>query len=292
MIDIVIPHYGETRLLLDAVASVCAQTSPDWRLHVLDDRSPGKEVGAALAAMGDDRISYRRNPERLGINGQFNLALTTGQADHLVVLGNDDLLLPGYVARMNHVLARHPDAAVVQPGVEVIDAAGHVVRPLGDRVKSMLRPRPAAPTSYAGEQLLASLMRGNWAYFPSLCWRRDRVVPIGFPAHYDVVLDLALLTEVLVGGGSMVVDPEVTFRYRRHAASLSSRQALDARRFAEERAFFDHAARRLAGADMPRAARSARAHLTSRLHAATLAGAAAARRDTAALRALVAHAAR
>ena len=101
----------------------------------------------------------------------------------------------------------HPAAAIVCPGVQVIDDAGQAVEPLVDRVKRFLRPHSGGASTLAGEDALVSLMSGNWTYFPSLCWRRDVIADIDFRPEYGVVLDLGLLVDVLVAGGELVVHP-------------------------------------------------------------------------------------
>lgn len=292
MIDIVIPAYAGGQLLAQAMRSVLAQTSDDWRLRVLDDASLDPGMDGLVTGFDDPRISYSRNDENRGINAQFNAALHAGDNDYVVIMGEDDEMLPAYVAQVSTVLARFPEAAIVQPGVQVIDGAGNQVTPIGDRVKRLLAHRPTEPTPYGGEPLMASLLRGNWCYFPSLCWRRDAVRDLGFPREYDVVQDLALLVEVLRRGHQMVVDPRPAFRYRRHGSSLSSERAVDGRRFLEEASYFRDVARSLEADGMHVAARAARWHLTSRLHALLRIPDALRSRDPAAVRTLVRHVAR
>ncbi len=270
MIELLVPFYGPPDKFFDLVRSVLAQTSPRWRLLVVDDAWPGDPVAPELTALDDDRIRYVRNRHNLGINGNFQRCLDLAEEDHVVFLGGDDLLLASYVERLEAMIARFPTASVIQPGVEVIDDAGTVVNPLADRVKRLLAPRVDDPTQLTGEPLLTSLLRGNWAYFPSLCWRREQIARIGFDSSYDMVMDLALLMQVLQNGGSLLVDPVVTFRYRRHGASYSTLRALDAGRFADERGFFAREAGALRAAGLKHAERSARLHLTSRLHALSL----------------------
>lgn len=270
VIDLVVPFYGPPQQLYDLVRSALAQTSPHWRLLVVDDAWPGEPVEPWLAATADPRVRYVRNAENLGVNANFQRCLDLAEADRVVFLGGDDLLLPRYVERLQWLLETFPAASVIQPGVEVIDEEGAVVTPLADRVKKRLAPRLRQPAELSGEPLLTSLLRGNWAYFPSICWPREQVAAIGFDASYDMVMDLALLMQVLREGGSLVVDPEVTFRYRRHQASYSAIRALDGDRFSDESRFFAREAHALHDAGMPRAERAARLHLTSRLHALSL----------------------
>ena len=54
-------------------------------------------------------------------------------------------------------------------------------------------------------EMAESLARGDWAYFPSIVWKTSRVKSLGFNTSYAVALDLALLFDIALAGGSMVV---------------------------------------------------------------------------------------
>lgn len=289
LIDLLLPFYGDPARLQEAVLSVLGQTSPDWRLVVVDDAWPGPSVEPWLAALDDTRIEYHRNPVNLGVNGNFRRCLALAEAPHIAFPGGDDVLLPRYVEVVLEA-ATTTGAAVVQPGVRVIDDAGQTVRPLGDRVKSLLAPRSDRSVTLSGEPLAVCLLRGNWAYFPSLCWRRDTAQRCGFADGLEVVLDLRLLLDLVLDGESLAVVPIECFSYRRHTNSVSSRTALSTSRFDEEAALFDWASEACDKRGWPRAARAARNRLTSRLHALSLLPTAMHRRDRGALRRLTAHA--
>lgn len=292
MIDILLPFYGDPALLRQTVHSVLAQTSTDFRLVVVDDAYPDDSVEPWFATIDDPRVEYHRNETNLGVNGNFMRALSHARAEHIVFMGCDDLLEPDYVRTVTAALQQHPQAAIVAPGVQVIDADGVPTEPLGDKVKRFLKPGTRGVTRLSGEDALVSLLRGNWTYFPSLCWRRDLVSAVGFRPEYGVVLDLGLLVDVLSAGGDLLLLPETLFRYRRHANSESSLKTQTRARFAEERAYFETAARELETAGLRRAARASRLHLTSRLHTAALLPAAVRKGDLAAARHLLLHACR
>jgi hypothetical protein len=154
--------------------------------------------------------------------------------------------------------------------VTVIDSEGRPITPLTDRIKARLRPAGPGTTLLRGEALAASLLGANWTYFPSLCWRHDAIRGIGFRPGLDVVQDLGLLLDLCAAGGVMAVTDTVAFQYRRHADSDSSRRAVAGGRFVEERTFFATMATEFDDRGWPKAARSARMRLVSRLHAATL----------------------
>lgn len=270
-IDVMLPYYGDPDLMKLAARSVMGQQYEDWRLVVLDDGYPSPEPEEWFAAIDDPRVSYSKNGVNLGANGNYREALKLVRAAPIVVImGADDVMLPNYLQTVVNAFDAYPDAAVVQPGVQVIDENGRACQPLVDLVKKAYAPRGKERLVLHGERLATSLARADWAYFPSLAWRSDVIVRIGFAEDLDVVQDLALLLDIAAENGAMVVDPELAFLYRRHSASDSSVRALDGRRFDEERAFFYAQADRFAALGWTSAARAARFHTTSRLNAASL----------------------
>jgi glycosyltransferase involved in cell wall biosynthesis len=291
VIDVLLPFYGDPAMMRLTVESVLAQDSPDFRLVVVDDGYPDPSIEPWFAGLGDDRVEYHRNVVNLGANRNYTRALELARAEHVVIMGADDVMLSNYLSVVEHALTRFPDASVVECGVEVIDEEGTVVRPLGDRVKARLAPRQTCTEKLSGERAMVGILRGNWTYFPSLCWRTEIVRQIGFRPEFHVVQDMALLMDVLMREGSLVVAPEIAFQYRRHAGSDSSVKTVTGNRFAEERQYFRRVADELHERGLSRAARAARVHATSRMHAASLIPVAARSRDLAAVGRLLRHAA-
>ena len=304
VVEFAIPAYGDGALLRQAVDGVLRQDAPNWRLTVVDDRAgtepagtPGEAavdtLGAELAALADPRVSYLRNPVNLGINRNFQRCLEVATAELVVLLGADDRPLPDYVRTVTEVARAHPDVDLIHPGVRVIDARGEPHRPVGDRIKAAMRtrvPRGRQVRVTGGERLAASLLRGNWMYFPSIAFRREAAVRHGFRPGYDVVLDLDLYLRMLLDGSRVAMVRRVCFEYRRHAASLSSTEALSGDRFDEELRYFAEVRADLRAAGWNAAARAAGWHVTSRLHALLVAPAALRAGDRARLRRIAAHA--
>ena len=269
-IDIMLPYYGDVALMQTAVRSVLAQSDPDWRLTVVDD---GKEPGVPewFAALDDPRVAYQRNEHNLGVTGNFNKCRDLASADFMVMMGTDDVMLPGYVARIRRIVKQYPDVGIIQPGVEVIDSAGHVVNTIADQAKARVyQPRFIGTVLMGGEELAASLLRGCWFYFPSLCWRTEAIKKASFRPDLYVIQDLAIVIDLIEAGATMALDDEVVFQYRRHAESVSSVEAMAGKRFAEARRYFVGAAAQMEALGWPKAAKAARRYTSSRLHAVTL----------------------
>lgn len=290
MIDVLLPYYGDPTLMREAVDSIMRQTSDAWRLIIVDDCYPDPEMGSWLKSLSNDRVEYHRNEQNLGANRTYTKALGLAKADYVVVMGADDRMLPNYIATMQRAIEQFPGVSMIVPRVRVIDENGEEYSPLGDRVKRLLSPHGEHMVRLAGEPLQVSLLRGAWTYFPSICWNRSTIAEIGFRPEFHIVQDLALQMDVTRRGGDLVVCPDVAFEYRRHKASDSAVKTLEGARFREEAKLFSDLEAQLTEDGSPRAARAARMHLTSRLHAATLMPRAVAKRDSPATKRLARHA--
>ena len=153
-------------------------------------------------------------------------------------MGADDVMLKNYIETVVAAHEQFPSAQIIQPGVEVIDEHNQPGMGLVDRMKRVYAPRVQGRRLLSGEPLAITLMRGNWLYFPSICWKSDSLVATNFREGLNVVQDLALALDLIKAGGSLVVDSTVCFQYRRHRESDSSWRALEGTRFIEEREFF------------------------------------------------------
>jgi glycosyltransferase involved in cell wall biosynthesis len=290
-IDIMLPFYGDVGLLQQTVRSVLSQDDPCWRLTVVDDGYPDDSLPGWFDKLGDARVQYLRNKVNLGANANYRKCLELAEAELMVMMGADDLMLPSYVRTVRSAHQAYPKASIIQPGVEVIDEHGAASRNLVDWTKKAIyQPKLSVRTVMSGEDLAVSLLRGDWLYFPSLCWRTDAVKTVGFRQDLHVVQDLALVIDLVQRGDEMIIDPGVCFKYRRHSASDSSVKAVSGARFIEERNYFVDVAERMRAQGWGRAASVAQLHLSSRLHALTRLPAAVKLRNTEGIRNLSRHA--
>jgi glycosyltransferase involved in cell wall biosynthesis len=268
--DIMMPYYGDVALMQTAVRSVIAQTEQDWRLTVVDD---GKAEGVPewFAQLGDPRVRYQRNESNLGVVGNYRKCVSMLEYERTVIMGCDDVMLPNYLATILSVLRDHPDAAMIQPGVEVIDGTGRARGSLVDTAKRRIyAPREQGRLLMQGEELALSLLRGDWLYFPSLCWRSDALKAVDFRDGLEIIQDLALIIDLAQRGEALAVDPNLCFQYRRHQHSISSTTAAAGHRFTEAKGYFLGVAERMDAQGWPRAAKAARNHYSTRIHALTM----------------------
>ncbi len=286
-VDIMLPYYGDVGLMQDAVRSVLAQNHEDWRLTVVDDGYPDDSVAEWFGALDDKRVRYFRNQEKLGAQENHRNSLSYVDHELFVIMGADDVMLPNYLDVVLRLHKEVPEAAIIQPGVQIIDERGVEIRTLVDSVKRYFAPSGSGRRVLSGESLARSLIHGNWLYNPSLCWRSDVLDTVPPRENVDV-FDLGFPLDVIVAGGTMVVDDTLCFKYRRHRSSSWSK-ASRGTRFPEERRFFRAVAQQMNELGWHSAERAARLHITSRLHAAVQLPTAARRRDRRAFRGLSRH---
>lgn len=289
-LDIFIPYWGDPAYMKETVRSVLAQKNGNWLLTVVDDAYPGDEIQTFLQTIADPRITYIRKDANEGITSNYRTCVSLASQDIMVMLGCDDILLPNYVEVILNAHERFPEAAVIQPGVQVIDEDGTVVTTLVDSVKqSLVRPRAAAPRIVSGEMIAANLMHGDWLYWPALAFRTEKIREVDFREGFPIIQDLALIMDMIFRGGQLLIEPTVCFSYRRHSNSASSTKLVDGSRFTGEREYFAVAAAQASELGWNRAARAAKFRLTSRAHALALLPKAVITRHSVAAKALARH---
>ncbi len=289
-LDIFIPYWGDPAYMKEAVTGVLAQKNGDWLLTVVDDAYPGQEIPDFMAGISDPRVKYIRKDRNEGITANYRTCVSLADQEIMVILGCDDVLLPNYVDVILDAHRRFPDAAMIQPGVQVIDEHSVVVSTLVDTIKQrIVRPRGNGRQIISGELLAANLMHGDWLYWPALAFRTEKIREVDFREGFPIIQDLALIMDMVYRGDQLLIDPTLCFSYRRHSSSASSTKLIDGSRFAGEREYFAVAAAQADELGWNRAALAARLRLTSRAHALSMLPKAIGSRHTTAIRALVRH---
>lgn len=161
LITIGIPTYNRFDYLQEAVQSALAQTYTPIEVLISDDGS-GKEIGpwAQALAQKDTRVRYRRNEHNLGLAGNWNAIVDAAQGEWLVMIGDDDRLLPDFATKL---------AELIQPEVSVIFSNHYLIDEHGQRLEEASRQQTV---SYSRDQLPS----GRLAQAESWVWRN--AVPV------------------------------------------------------------------------------------------------------------------
>ncbi|MCA9784750.1 MAG: glycosyltransferase family 2 protein [Candidatus Cloacimonetes bacterium] len=107
LISVIMPIHNTRPFLEQAIASVVAQTCPDWELILVDDASTDGSAELAQAwARRDARLRWARNGSRLGAAATMNHGITLASGEFLCFLGSDDVYHPRKLElQLEHMLA-------------------------------------------------------------------------------------------------------------------------------------------------------------------------------------------
>jgi glycosyltransferase involved in cell wall biosynthesis len=143
MFSVILPTYNRAGTVLEAVASVLAQTRTDFELIVVDDRSTD-DTQAVLARIEDPRVTVVINDRSKGEGGARNKGIFLAQAPWICQIDSDDLWPSDWLELLAAAIAQAPaDVGVVYGSLEYLDTrtgrvrtvrraekAGHVYRQL------------------------------------------------------------------------------------------------------------------------------------------------------------------
>jgi Glycosyl transferase family 2 len=115
-VSVVIPTYNRAHSVVDAVASVLAQSFEDLELIVVDDGSTD-DTGDRIGAVRDPRLSYVR-AGHAGVSAARNLGVRLTKGELLAFLDSDDLWRRDKLSREVALLTRRPDIDAVFSDLE------------------------------------------------------------------------------------------------------------------------------------------------------------------------------
>lgn len=109
-ISILLPTRNRLEYLRFAVESVRRQAYADWEIVVSDNFSEDDIVGY-VRSLNEPRVVYHRTRDFISVTDNWNNALEKSSGDYIIMLGDDDALLSGCLARLDHWIAEynHPD---------------------------------------------------------------------------------------------------------------------------------------------------------------------------------------
>ena len=113
--SVLLPTRNRCDLLRYAIESVRRQHYQDWEI-VVSDNDSSDDTDSYVHSLADMRIRYVRTPRFVPVTDNWNNALAASDGDYVVMLGDDDCLLPGYFTTLARLLEDYarPELAYVQ----------------------------------------------------------------------------------------------------------------------------------------------------------------------------------
>jgi glycosyltransferase involved in cell wall biosynthesis len=216
LVSVLLPTRNRLEFLRYAIETVLRQDDGDWEIVVSDNDSE-EDIAGHVEALGDERIRYVRTPSFVPVTDNWNNALVHSSGRYVVMLGDDDGLMPGYVARIRELLDRHGEPEVIYqgawlyayPGVDPAEASGYV-QPYGYAEFMRGATEPFVLDHATRRRMVAAAMRFRVRYGFNMQFSTvsraliERLAPQGpffqsaFPDYYATNVAFLTAREVLV----------------------------------------------------------------------------------------------
>jgi glycosyltransferase involved in cell wall biosynthesis len=214
LVSILIPTLNRPGFLREAVDAALAQTYRNLEVLIFDNGTMAETQAVAEGAIRrDNRVRFQRNQRNLGMSANFNALAEAAQGEFAVAIGDDDRLLPEFLARL--VPRMEPRVRVVFSNQYLIDAGGqrleertkmHVQRYSRDKLAPGVIEKSDVAAWQLSIPMSASLLRT--ADLRRLRFREELNTP-------DVDFFIRLAQE----GAAFYFVPEYLMEYRVHSAA-------------------------------------------------------------------------
>jgi glycosyltransferase involved in cell wall biosynthesis len=101
--SVLLPTRNRLELLSYALESVRRQNYHDWEVIVSDNDS-SEDVCGYINGFGDPRIKYYRTKSFIPVTDNWTQALDKSNGDYVIMLGDDDSLMPDYFSRLKEMI--------------------------------------------------------------------------------------------------------------------------------------------------------------------------------------------
>jgi nucleoside-diphosphate-sugar epimerase/glycosyltransferase involved in cell wall biosynthesis len=215
-VTVCIPVYNCQAYIAQAIESVLSQTFSDFELLIVDNASTDGTM-EVIARYTDPRIRLIRNKVNIGLEGNWNKAVTEARGKYVKLLPADDFLYPKCLETQIEVFERPKNAslAIVSCARDIVDPNGKKLitrKPLGrERVISgfkSIRNVLGSGTNLLGEP-------------GAILFKRSLLEKTGvFDGKLIYVIDVHLWLRMLLHGNLYVI-PETLCAFRLSSGSAS-----------------------------------------------------------------------
>lgn len=112
-LSVLLPTRNRLDLLKLAIESVRMQDYSDWEIIVSDNASDD-DIGAYIKSLEDPRIHCRRFEQLVPVTDNWNAALELATGEYVIMLGDDDALVPCGLSQVRALAQSQPDAIYAQ----------------------------------------------------------------------------------------------------------------------------------------------------------------------------------
>lgn len=218
LISIAIPTYKRLSLLHEAIESALSQRGCSPYEVIVIDNDQSDHILEVVSHYEPSKIAVYQNSTNLGMWGNMNRALDLAKGEWILMLHDDDLLLPNALQVFERVISssNNHEIGCLAGGIESLYEGS--IRPLLHTPQSRFR-LPIAAEWYSTDDVVRVLTNMHFIDTPKFCssfFRRQYTKKIGgWDAKYYGYADLALFLRI-VKDKKLFVCKEIFGRLRSH----------------------------------------------------------------------------
>lgn len=216
LISIITPAYKAERFIGETLASVRAQSFPDWEIVIVEDGSHDgtEDLVKAFAATVSQPVIFSRHEKNQGLPATRNTAIARARGEWIALLDSDDLWTTDHLEKAVARL-RETGADLVHSAVLMFDSDS-------GRELEVRAPSPAAVADFP-----RSLFLSTYIIQPSsVVMRRALCQQVGgFNPECRYLEDKELWLRLVRAGARIERVSTTTCHYRQHAAAMTKNAA-------------------------------------------------------------------
>lgn len=204
----------DPRFLREVLAAVLAQDPGPARMEIalVDDGSTRLDPRDCIPPDARRRVDWVQQPERVGIAANWNACIARARGEWVHILHQDDLIHPGFYARLEALIAACPTAGAAFCRDTVVDSDGRTISE-----QRRLRETPGIFDDWIEHIFVGLHLRAS-----ALVVRRSTYEALGgFRLDLDYALDWDMWKRI-AAAFPLAYEPEALMSYRRHKASASN----------------------------------------------------------------------
>ncbi len=212
--SVMIPTYNGTKYLDQTIKSVLDQAPnvEEMQIEVVDDCSTQEDIETFVREIGKGRVSFYRNPQNLGLLGNWDNCIRRARGHWVHLLHQDDFVLPGFYQTMKAGLETQPTVGAGLCRHAFIDEDSHWTHlsPIERRTPGIL------------ENWIEQIAVTQRVQFPAIVVKREVYEKLGgFCPEAASAADWEMWKRI-VAHYPIWYEPKILACFRRHSDSTSS----------------------------------------------------------------------
>jgi len=186
LVSICIPTYNRADMIGMAVESALNQSYRNIEVIVVDNAS-SDSTDDVISCYKDERLRYEKNPENLGLFGNFNRCIELARGRYIHILHSDDYIDPEFTRTCIQFLESHQNVAMTFSSIIIL--CKDVQKRIELSEENIIFPAP--------EGFNEILTRRNFINCPTVMMRREVYDNVGrYSCEYPYAADLLMWLKI------------------------------------------------------------------------------------------------